>query len=157
MTSESLVLVHCGAEDVDELLSWIHRLADYEGRPEAVTITSDRLETLLSTKQFSAYFLALSDTVIGYAVTFPQHSTYSGEASLYLEDIYIDPNHRGNGFGQRAMQLLAAEALKIKATTLSWSVLRTNRDAIHFYEKLGATPVIAWGHYAIHTRRLLES
>ena len=156
MTIDSLTLTTCSADEVGELLSWIRQLADCEGRPEAVTITPERLKALIRTEQFSALFLKVGDQTIGYAVTFPQHSTYSGETSLYLEDIYIGPSHRGHGFGAKAMRLLASKAASINATTLSWSVLRTNRSAIEFYEKLGASPVLAWGHYAIPTRRLLE-
>ena len=56
--------------------------------------------------------------------------------------------------GTRVMQLLAVKACSIGATTMSWSVLRTNRAAMNFYEKLGATPIVAWGHYAIDLQHL---
>ena len=149
-----ITLLPCPPEQHTLLRSWIQQLADYEGKPEAVTVTNQRLQELLREGAFDASFILDGSTTIGYTVTFPQTSTYSGSTSLYLEDIFIAPEHRGRGTGTRVMQLLAAKARSIGATTMSWSVLRTNRAAMNFYEKLGATPIVAWGHYAIDLQHL---
>lgn len=144
----------CGPNDAPSLLSWIKALAAYEGRPSAVTISESRLRDLIRQPAFEASFITLGTLEIGYTVTFPQTSTYSGKTSLYLEDIFLSPEHRGQGRGAQVMRLLAKRAHNLDATTLSWSVLRTNREAIRFYEKLGATPILAWGHYAIDIENL---
>ena len=78
----------------------IQQLADYEGKPEAVTITNQRLQELLREGAFDAAFILNGSTTIGYTVTFPQTSTYSGATSLYLEDIFIAPEHRGRAWGR---------------------------------------------------------
>ena len=152
--TDNITLRPCPPEQHTLLRSWIQQLANYEGKPEAVTITHQRLQELLREGAFDASFILHGSTTIGYTVTFPQTSTYSGATSLYLEDIFIAPEHRGRGMGTKVMQLLAAKARSIGATTMSWSVLRTNRAAMNFYEKLGATPIVAWGHYAIDLKHL---
>ena len=157
MTEEAhhgLALQTCRPSDHIRLKQWFKELATYEGRPAAVTITAERLQHLLETKAFDASFISSDSQTIGYAVTFPQSSTFSGQTSLYIEDIFVAPEHRGKGIGRAVMRLLGRRAESIGATTLSWSVLRTNREAIGFYEKLGATPLLAWGHYAIDLKNL---
>ena len=152
--AQPLKLVRCASSEHPQLREWFKALASYEGRPDAVTISPDRLETLLETNAFEASFIQCGADIIGYTVTFPQTGTFTGETSLYLEDIFIDPQYRGRGFGTQVMKLLGRQAQAIGATSLSWSVLRTNRDAIQFYDKLGATPLLAWGHYAIALKDL---
>ena len=152
--AQPLKLVRCASSEHPQLREWFKALAAYEGRPEAVTITTERLKTLLETNAFEASFIQYGAETIGYTVTFPQTGTFTGETSLYLEDIFIDPQYRGRGFGNQVMKLLGEQAHTMGATSLSWSVLRTNREAIRFYEKLGATPLLAWGHYAIAVKDL---
>ena len=81
MTND-ITLRPCPPEQHTLLRSWIQQLANYEGKPEAVTITDQRLQELLQKGAFDASFILNGSTTVGYTVTFPQTSTYSGATSL---------------------------------------------------------------------------
>ena len=82
--------------------------------------------------------------VIGFALFFTNFSTFLGKPGLYLEDLYVQPAHRGSGVGRALLTHLAALANERGYGRFEWSVLDWNVDAIRFYEKMGATLMPEW-------------
>ena len=81
---------------------------------------------------------------VGFALFFPIYSTFRGNWGMYLEDLYVRPDFRGQGVGYALLQRVAQEAVQAGAQRLDWVVLDWNRLAIDFYERLGARPLSDW-------------
>ncbi len=87
---------------------------------------------------------ALDDEPVGYALFFPNFSTFLGKPGLYLEDLYVRPAARGFGAGRKLLEHLARIAVERGWGRLEWSVLDWNEPSIAFYKKMGATPMDEW-------------
>ncbi|MEO0334863.1 MAG: GNAT family N-acetyltransferase [Pseudomonadota bacterium] len=139
-------------EDVNEILRLIHRLADYEKEPEAVkTKTEDLIRDGFSSD--NPYFKCLmaehEGQVRGFALYFFTWSTWEGRPSLYLEDLFVEPEARGSGLGQSLLQALAKIALEQNCRRFEWSVLDWNMLARDFYHNLGAKHMEGWLPYRL--------
>ncbi len=86
----------------------------------------------------------VEDTCVGFALWFYNFSTFRGHHGLYLEDIYVDPDYRGQGIGRAFFQSLAARAVAEGCPRMEWSVLNWNTPVINFYRSLGATGLADW-------------
>lgn len=126
--------------DMAELLRMIKGLALHEGRPDAVTITEEKMcDVFLPPKPLaSAFFIINQDKTVGYVVTEDKISSFTGERVLYIEDIFVDSVFRGSGIGTAVMANLAAHATKQKYDSMSWSALSGNLSAIAFYDSMKA-------------------
>jgi len=82
--------------------------------------------------------------VVAFALFFTNFSTFLGLPGLYLEDLYVQPAHRGTGLGKALLQHLGALAVERGCGRFEWSVLDWNENAIRFYEKMGATVMPDW-------------
>jgi GNAT superfamily N-acetyltransferase len=82
--------------------------------------------------------------VVGCALWFLSYSTWQGSHGIYLEDLYVQPAHRGRGLGRGLLAALAEESCRRGFARLEWSVLDWNMTAIKFYESLGARPMDGW-------------
>ena len=80
---------------------------------------------------------------------FPTFSTFRGQPGLYLEDVYVRPEHRGRGIGKALLANVARLARERGYARLEWSVLNWNAPAIGFYRSLGARPMDEWTVYRI--------
>lgn len=83
-------------------------------------------------------------TVVAFALCFSNYSTFLGRPGLYLEDLYVQPAHRGAGIGRALLRHLAAVALERGCGRFEWSVLDWNENAIRFYERMGASVLPDW-------------
>src|SRR5262249_888621 len=83
-------------------------------------------------------------SVVGMAVYFVSFSTWTGRHGLYLEDLFVEPDHRAHGIGLALMRALAARAVALGYKRLEWAVLDWNEPAISFYRALGAVPLDEW-------------
>jgi GNAT superfamily N-acetyltransferase len=83
-------------------------------------------------------------TPIGFALFFHNYSTFRSAPGLYLEDLYVAESYRGQGVGRQLLQHLAALAVARNCARFEWWVLDWNKDAIRFYESLGAKPMSDW-------------
>ena len=133
-------------EDVPIILELIRDLATYERAPEAVVATEAGLrEVLFGGKPSAEVLLALEKAEpVGFAVYFYNFSTWLGRPGLYLEDLFIRPEKRGNGYGRALLIRLAQIAKERGCGRMEWAVLDWNEPAIEFYRKLGATPMHEW-------------
>jgi GNAT superfamily N-acetyltransferase len=133
--------------DVPRILQLIADLAGYERSADQVKITLDQLRNALFGPQPAAYALvAQGDTeeVVGFALYFLNFSTWEGVHGIYLEDLYVAPEHRGTGLGKALLQSLAAIAVSRGYARFEWAVLDWNQPSIDFYRSLGAQPLGEW-------------
>ena len=132
--------------DVPIILELICALADYERAPNEVTASEEVLkETLFGTKPAAEVLLLFEDeSAVGFAVFFHNFSTWLGRPGLYLEDLFVRPEHRSKGYGRALLIELAKIARERNCGRLEWAVLDWNEPAINFYRKLGATPMHEW-------------
>ena len=132
--------------DVPIILELIRDLATYERAPSEVTATEERLlQVLFGEKPVAEVLLASEgEEPVGFAVFFHNFSTWLGRPGLYLEDLFIRPEHRGKGYGRALLVDLAKIARDRSCGRMEWAVLDWNEPAIEFYKKLGARPLDDW-------------
>ena len=132
--------------DVPLILRLIRGLADYEKLAHEVTATEAGLQkTLFGAQPAAEVIIAYAgETPAGFALFFPNYSTFLGKPGLYLEDLFVLPEWRGHGLGLALMKRLAAIAVERGCGRFEWSVLDWNQPAWDFYAKLGASPMTEW-------------
>ena len=143
-------------EDVPTIFQFICDLAEYEKALAEVKCTPESLAASLWCESPVAHALMVEEhgQAIGYAIYFFNYSTWLAAKGLYLEDLYIDPAHRGKGGGIKIMQTLAKEAQKQGCQRFEWSVLDWNTPSIEFYEQLGAKAQNEWLGYRLEGANL---
>lgn len=137
--------------DVPTIVELIKDLATYEREPDAVRITVEQLQVVLFGEQPAAYALVaeVGGQVGGFALYFLNFSTWEGVSGIYLEDLYVQPEHRGLGLGQALLNGLAAMAVDRGYARVEWSVLDWNQPAIDFYRRMGAAAMDGWTVYRL--------
>lgn len=121
-------------------------LAEYEKLSDRVTATETALrEQLFGRDAAAEVCLAfVGEEPVGLAVFHGTFSTFACRPGLYLEDLYIEPQWRGRGYGRRLLAHVASLGAARGCQTMSWAVLPWNEPAINFYRRLGAEKVIEW-------------
>lgn len=137
--------------DVDALVQLIHDLAEYERSPDSVEVDSEQLCTALfrDSPTVFAHVADDEDRILGMAIWFLNFSTWTGRSGIYLEDLYVRPEVRGQGVGRALVSRLAAVAHQAGYGRVDWSVLDWNQSAIRFYQSLGAVPMDEWIGYRL--------
>lgn len=137
--------------DIPLLLDFIRELAEYERLADEVSATEDVLErTLFGEPTYAEALLGYAgETPVGFAIFFHNFSTFLGKPGLYLEDLYVKPDHRGNGYGRAMLRHLAQLAVERDCGRFEWAVLDWNVSAIQFYRCLGARPMEDWLIYRL--------
>jgi GNAT superfamily N-acetyltransferase len=132
--------------DVPTIIQLIRALSDYEKLSDQVVITEVQLrEHLFGARPYAEVLLAEeAGRVVGYALFFHTYSTFLGRPSLYLEDLFVLPEHRGRGHGKGLLAWLARLAVERNCGRFEWMVLDWNTPAIQFYESLGAALAPEW-------------
>ncbi|HLK13951.1 MAG TPA: GNAT family N-acetyltransferase [Fimbriimonadaceae bacterium] len=153
-----LTIADATANDVEVILGFIQELAQYERLAHACVATSMELRrTLFGQHRFAGAVIArLDDEPVGYALFFFNYSTFLAKPGIYLEDLYVQPKHRGNGVGKALLKNVAAQAIKVGAGRLEWSVLDWNEPAIGFYKSLGAEALDDWTVFRLSGDALKE-
>ena len=142
-------------QDVPLILKLIRELAEYEKMLDEVVADEAMLEDWLFDKgKAEVIFACLDDKEIGFALFFHNFSTFLGRAGLYLEDLYVLPEYRGNGYGKALLKKLAAIAIERQCGRLEWCCLDWNQPSIDFYLSLGAKPMSDWTTYRIAGKML---
>ena len=134
--------------DVPLILQFIRELADYEGMLDEVVADEPTLEEWIFDRGRAEVIFALEDgREVGFALFFHNFSTFLGRAGLYLEDLYVRPEHRGKGYGKALLRRLAQIAVERGCGRLEWWCLDWNRPSIDFYLAMGAEPMSDWTVY----------
>jgi GNAT superfamily N-acetyltransferase len=146
MKTENFLIRPATSGDVPVILELIRALATYERAPNDVTATENGLvEVLFDEKPSAEVLLAFENEIaVGFAVFFHNFSTWLGRPGLYLEDLFVRPEHRGKGYGRALLIYLAKIARERGCGRMEWAVLDWNKPAIEFYRKLGAKPLDEW-------------
>ena len=135
------------AADVPLILEFIRDLAAYERLLHEVEATEEKLHaTLFGPRPAAECILAFTDigTPAGFAVFFTNYSTFLAKPGIYLEDLFVKPEHRGHGLGKALLLHLAKLANDRGCGRMEWAVLDWNQPAIEFYESLGAERKLDW-------------
>lgn len=137
-------------KDVQTILYFIRCLAEYEHMSDQVVADEGLLREWIFQKEKAEVLLAEENgKAIGFALFFHNFSTFLGRAGIYLEDLFVLPEHRGKGYGKKLLAKLSAIALERGCGRLEWSCLDWNRSSIDFYLKMGAVPMDEWTVYRL--------
>jgi GNAT superfamily N-acetyltransferase len=132
--------------DLPAIVGLIRELADFEHLTHLVEVTPETLAPHLFGPRPVAEALVgeVQGQVVAFALYFTNFSTFLGRPGLYLEDLYVQPAHRGTGLGKALLRHLGALAVQRGCGRFEWSVLDWNANAIRFYEGMGATVMPDW-------------
>ena len=132
--------------DVEAVVGLVHELAEYEHASEHCHLTPAQLRAALfgPAPALFGHVAEVGDRVVGCALWFLNFSTWRGVHGIYLEDLYVQPGHRGAGLGRALLAALAAECGERGLGRLEWSVLDWNAPSIAFYRGLGAVAMDEW-------------
>jgi len=138
-------------EDAAQILAFIKGLAAYEKAPHEVIATVADIERALfgDNARVRAVIGELGQAPAGFALFFHNYSTWTGKYGIYLEDLFVLPEHRGSGLGKALLRHLAQIAVAEDCSRFEWSVLDWNEPAIGFYESLGAEAQSEWIGYRL--------
>lgn len=133
-------------EDLPAIVGLITELAVFEQLEHLVVVTPESLRPHLFGPRPVAEAVVgeVAGQVVAFALFFTNFSTFLGQPGLYLEDLYVQPAHRGTGLGKALLQHLGALAVERGCGRFEWSVLDWNQRAIDFYEAMGATVMLDW-------------
>lgn len=139
-------IVSARLEDVPIILELIRGLGEYERLSDEIVATEDGLRKwLFGERPAAEVVLAYVDTTVaGFALFFHNFSTFLGRPGLYLEDLFVKPEWRGRGIGQRLLVHLASLAVERGCGRMEWTVLDWNEPALRFYERMGARVMKEW-------------
>jgi len=126
--------------DLPNILAMIREFAEFENLSDYCQVTEENLrEAIFGENSFVESLIALVDErPVGYAVFFPYFASFRGQRGLYLEDIYLKPEFRQAGLGEKMLREIARIGAEKGCLRIDFQVLKHNQKAISFYEKLGA-------------------
>lgn len=147
------------AADTSIVVRLIRALAEYERLSHEVALDEAEVKQHLFGPRPYAEVLLAEDAgeVVGFALFFPNYSTFVGKPGLYLEDLFVLPEHRGKGHGKALLRAVAQTAVQRGCGRLEWSVLNWNDSAIRFYRSLGAVPMDDWTIYRLTAKALADA
>ena len=146
------------AADCPLILKFIIALAEYEKLLDQVVATESRLcETLFGENAVAEVLIAeWQQQAAGFALFFPNYSTFLARPGIYLEDLFVFPEFRGHGLGKALLAKLAAITVERRGRRLDWSVLDWNQPSIDFYRSIGALSLDDWTQFRLQGDALQE-
>ena len=160
---DSVLVRDAVPDDVGQLVDLVRQLARYERSEDAVQATGEDFRRAFFCPRPQVFALVaeagdkiIGDKIIGIAVYFVSFSTWTGRHGLYLEDLFVVPEHRSRGVGRALLGSLAARAVARGCARLEWAVLDWNQPAIDFYRSLGAVANDDWTTFRLSGAALAE-
>ena len=145
--------------DVDAVVRLVHDLAEYERAPLECHLTAEQLHAALfgPSPALFGHVAEVDGEVVGMSLWFLSFSTWTGTHGIYLEDLFVRPEHRGGGLGRSLFLALAKECADRGLSRYEWSVLDWNQPTIEFYEAMGASRVDNWYRYRLADEALAKA
>lgn len=143
--------------DLDTIVELIRGLAEYEREPDSVELDREELRRhLFGRRPYAEVIIAETEEgeTAGFALFFHNFSTWKGKAGIYLEDLFVRPEHRGRGYGKALLVALARIAVERGCGRFEWAVLDWNEPSIAFYRALGAVAMEEWTTYRVEGKAL---
>ena len=133
-------------KDAGKILYFIKELAEYEKMADLVCATEEDIRRELFEKNAAEVIFALDDSgeEVGFALFFYTFSTFLGKRGIHLEDLFVLPNRRGEGFGKGLLEKLAEICAANGFGRLEWTCLDWNTPSLDFYRSLGAKTLDEW-------------
>jgi GNAT superfamily N-acetyltransferase len=137
--------------DITAVVQLVHGLAEYERLEHECEMTDGQLRAALfgPAPALFGHVAEVDGEVAGFTLWFLSFSTFRGTHGIYLEDLFVHPDHRGSGLGRALLTELAEECVRRGYARLEWSVLDWNDPAIGFYTSLGAAPLDDWTMFRV--------
>jgi GNAT superfamily N-acetyltransferase len=137
--------------DLGTIEELIRALAEYERMADEVVMDAELLRKgLFGDRPYAEVLIAeVDDEAVGFALFFHNFSTFLGRPGIYLEDLFVKPEHRGSGLGKALLKRLAEITVERDCGRMEWAVLDWNEPSIGFYKKLGARPNDDWTVYRL--------
>jgi GNAT superfamily N-acetyltransferase len=132
--------------DTPAVLRLLRGLAEYERLLHEVTATEAELHDVLfgPLPQARAVVADVGDEPVGLALFYYTLNTFKLQRNIFLEDLFVEPAHRGAGIGLALMRHLARQAVAENCGRIEWRVLNWNKPSIEFYRRIGAQPIRDW-------------
>lgn len=145
------------SEDVTLILSFIRELAEYEKMLPEVVATEEVLRESLFERNIAEVIIGeYRNEPVAFALFFHNFSTFLGRPGIYLEDLFVKPEMRGNGMGKIILSYLAELAIDRKCGRLEWWCLDWNEASIKFYKQVGAVPMDDWTVFRVSDEALYK-
>lgn len=133
------------SRDMPLIFQFVRELADYENLLSEVTATEESIKNAMFERKIAEAIIAEIDgEPIGFALYYYNLSTFIGRSAIYIEDLFVKPDFRGNGFGKAMLVHLANLAKERDCWGLEWACLGWNTPSIKFYQSLGAVSREEW-------------
>jgi GNAT superfamily N-acetyltransferase len=147
----SLVIRPAQSGEAALVLGFIRKLADYEQRLDEVVAREAEIEEALFGPNPRTFcdIAEWDGEAVGFAIWFYNFSTFWGRNGIYLEDLFVEPQHRGKGIGKALLRHLARKCRDEGLPRLQWWVINWNAPSIAFYKSLGAVPMDEWTVYRL--------
>lgn len=142
----SIAIHRARRDELPLVLSFIGELAAHQKLTHELTATEAMIETALfcASPRLFCEIAEWDGTAAGFAFWYPNFSTFAGRFGIYLEDLFVRPQHRRKGIGEALIAHLAKECVDNGWARLQWAVLDSNTASIRFYKTLGATLMDEW-------------
>lgn len=133
-------------EDAELIVQYIRELAEFEHLSHECKASPELIQEWLfgTTPRAECLLAEWEEKPAGFAIYFYNFSTFLAKPGIYIEDVFVRPDFRRKGIARRIFQYLAQKALAEGCGRLEWWVLDWNKDAIAFYESMGATAMSEW-------------
>jgi len=146
MSASAVTIAAAQPADVAAIYDLIHALADYEKLAHEVTgSAADLQQHLFGDRPYAEALIArVNDQPVGFALFFHNYSTFLMQPGIYLEDLFVLPDYRGQGIGKALLRSVGQVAVERGCGRLDWNVLDWNSPAIAFYQRMGAEIKPEW-------------
>ena len=150
-------------EDAELLLSYIHKKAEFDGNmhgePATVSTTLEKIKhTLFSDTPFATVLFARNDAdeTLGFALYHTRYSSFTGQPSIWMDDLFVNADFRSQGVGNELLKALKHIASNIDASHLSWHANVKNSRGQDFYNRFGAEVECAEGPVLVYRYQMQE-